>query len=836
MKYKHKCYILLSFLVILTIANCIAQQIAFPGAEGFGRFTTGGRGQNVYYVTNLNDAGAGSLRDALSAGNRTILFKVSGTIFLKSDLKVSKANTTIAGQSAPGDGICIANYTFRVEASNVIIRFIRCRLGDVTKYADDGMDGNGTSPSVTRSNIIVDHCSMGWCMDEAGSFYNNKNFTLQWCILSESLYHSYHPKGDHGYGGIWGGQGASFHHNLLAHHTSRNPRFCGSRYTGDSTHEIVDFRNNVIYNWGNINTAYGGEGGNYNIVNNYYKYGPATPNTSVRYRILSYTTMYVATDAAIYPDTVWGGKFYVNGNYVFGFATTTSVDNWTGNGTKPGVQIDNSAFKNVMARGKLTAPLTVDTVTTQSATDAFVSVVAAAGATMPRRDTIDRRISRETRTGTVTFGGHTYDSAYTKNIHSGIIDSQNDVGGWPTLNSRPYPTDADNDGMADEWETQRGLNPALATDRNGYNVNGYTHLENYLNGDSIVAVGTTNTCITAVSVTSSNTGLWLDLKDSSYQRLIATDTMNVVASIRDSATVLGNVNAQYYVSGITRLNTLGKPYLNRNITITSSVVPSGNFIVRLYITKNELNALMSADTSIKSISNLKVLWVADTTCNTLLNTIPTLINPVAQGVWGTYATGYYIDILTSKLGTYFFGSAGSVMPLNLISFKGINQNGSAYLYWVTSNEIEVDKFVVEKSNNGRAFDYLTTINATNSINNNSYSTIDSKLAKGVTYYRLKMMDKTGLYRYSNVVIVKEESELVKVIPNPAKELIEVSYGKLNSMANVKIYSVEGQLVLTSIAPANSTKTIINIASLSKGMYFLSLEDRLNSSRIIFMKE
>ncbi len=208
-------FVCLFVTLIIMSTNVRAQILAFPGAEGYGRFLLGGRGGNVYYVTSIKDDGSvGTLRDALKAGNRTILFKVSGTIFLNSPLAISKENTTIAGQSAPGDGICIANYTFKVEASNVIVRNIRCRLGDLKKFPDDAMDGNGTSPLVTRSNIIIDHCSMSWCLDEDGSFYDNKNFTLQWCILSESLYHSYHPKGDHGYGGIWGGQGTSFHHNF----------------------------------------------------------------------------------------------------------------------------------------------------------------------------------------------------------------------------------------------------------------------------------------------------------------------------------------------------------------------------------------------------------------------------------------------------------------------------------------------------------------------------------------------------------------------------------------------------------------------------------------------
>ncbi len=824
------------FVLLLSSISLIvsAQQIAFPGAEGYGRFSTGGRGQSVYYVTNLNDAGAGSLRDALSAGNRTILFKVSGTIYLNSNLKISNNNTTIAGQSAPGDGICIANYTFRVEANNVIVRFIRCRLGDVTKYADDGMDGNGTSPSVTRSNIIIDHCSMSWCLDEAGSFYDNKNFTLQWCLLSESLYHSYHPKGDHGYGGIWGGQGASFHHNLLAHHTSRNPRFCGSRYTGDSINEIVDFRNNVIYNWGNINTAYGGEGGNYNMVNNYYKSGPATNKSNLKYRILNYSCYYYSTDAAIYPDTVWGGKFYVNGNYVNGYAKTTA-DNWLGQGVNPGVQIDNTAFKNVMARGQLLNPLTVAPVTTQTAQDAFIYVVAGAGALMPKRDSVDRRIARETATGTVTVGGHTYDSAYTANLPSGIIDSQNDVGGWPTLNSRPYPTDSDNDGMPDEWETQRGLNVANATDRNNFNINGYTNLENFLNGDSIIAVGTLNTCNNTLPVISANTGVYINLKDSSYQRLIATDTMNLVASILDSAISLGSVQSTYYVSSTTRLNSFGKPYLKRNITIKSSLNPTGNFKLRLYITKAELNSLKAVDTAIKSINDIKVLYVKDTNCITTLNVVPAILNPIQSGEWGTYTTGYFVDILTNKLGTFFFGSAESVLPVELLKFNGENQANKVLLSWSTENEINLQSFLIEKSLDGINFNYCSSIDALNTPGIHEYKTFDNGWYNEVIYYRLKMIDKSGTYSYSKIITIRDKNLLLQVTPNPAKEEIKLLHGKRNKLVPIKIFSAQGQLVLERYSTMNSDYSKISIGSLVKGTYFIFMED-ISPKPVIFIKE
>ncbi|MCX6954991.1 MAG: pectate lyase [Verrucomicrobia bacterium] len=414
---------------------------AFPGAEGFGKFTVGGRGGRVIEVTNLNDNGPGSLRAAVMAtGPRTVVFRVSGTIALESELKFRTPYITIAGQTAPGDGICIKNYQVNFDTSQVIMRYLRFRPGDEKGKEQDGFGGQG-------DHIVIDHCTASWGVDETFSINKGANLTVQWCLVSESLTRSLHKKGSHGYGGLWGGPGGTWHHNILAHHSSRNPRASGNADSG-----LMDYRNNVIYNWG-FNSAYGGELWPRNWINNYYKSGPATDD-KVRHRI------FLQKDPR--------GKMYAAGNYVVGFPAITA-DNWKG-----GIDFapDGEATEQTL---RAMQPFVVAPVETQSAAVAYERVLAQAGASLVR-DAVDRRVIEEIRTGTAKYG------ASYKGGGKGLIDSQKEVGGWPELRSLPAPVDTDHDGIPDDWEKAHGLNPADATDGpRATTPGGYTNLELYLN-------------------------------------------------------------------------------------------------------------------------------------------------------------------------------------------------------------------------------------------------------------------------------------------------------------------------------------------------------------------
>jgi len=447
-------------LLFIFETDSFSQQLAFPTAEGYGKYAKGGRGGEVYEVSNLNDSGKGSLREAVEAsGPRTVVFRVSGNIELERPIKIGNSYITIAGQTAPGAGICLKNYPLSIDANHVIVRYIRVRPGDVS-----GEDYDAISSRYTK-HIILDHVSASWSVDETMSVYHCDSITVQWCIISESMSGSNHVKGSHGFGGIWGSNHSTYHHNLLAHHSSRNPRMAsGSGYT--------DYRNNVIYNWG-YQSLYGGEAnqkGNdkfnfstFNIVANYYKPGPATQAGEVAYRIANPS----------FRDENDYGNWYIADNVVEG-NKQVSVDNWNG-----GVQTAISLEKIKLEQSWKSMPIYQ-----QSATEAYKAVLAHAGAVLPERDAIDMRVIEEVRGGYATFEGESYKKEHKvadPTNPSGIIDSQNDVGGWPELKSSKPPKDTDHDGMPDQWERNNGLNPNDASDRNQITTEGYTMLEQYLN-------------------------------------------------------------------------------------------------------------------------------------------------------------------------------------------------------------------------------------------------------------------------------------------------------------------------------------------------------------------
>ncbi len=512
----------------LMSAAALAQAPAFPGAEGHGRYVTGGRGGKVIHVTNLNDKGTGSFRAAVTGNSKKIIvFDVAGVIPLASDLTIG-ANTTILGQTAPSPGITLRYYTVRPE-DNCIIRFIRLRRGQ-EKDINDGADATWQR---NKTGIIFDHCSFSWSIDEVASFYDNNNFTMQWCTVAESLTNPGHSKGAHGYGGIWGGKLASFHHNFVGHLMNRGPRFNGARYgwTGYTSNkdydtykwenpvqaENVDFRNCVMYNA--QGTCYGGPGGGQiNIVNNYYKAGPShslksktlngikvsvssgkergsqdritqvTVSSSgnsdkkhpeyyemtSRYFISGNTTE--TTKGTVTKNQDWKGVVYDKGTYTYnGERYSADKKNFYGDAVAHQT-IDGVSCVKI----KMDNPAPTGEVTTHSAAEAFSKVLAYGGASL-YRDEIDARYMEEAKTGTAQYKGSITQSP-------GIIDKVSDVNGYTESTfgtaSRPADFDTDKDGIPDAWELANGLNPNDDSDALTYSLDGkgyYTNLEVYAN-------------------------------------------------------------------------------------------------------------------------------------------------------------------------------------------------------------------------------------------------------------------------------------------------------------------------------------------------------------------
>lgn len=511
----------------LMSAAALAQTPAFPGAEGHGRYVTGGRGGKVIHVTNLNDSGTGSFREAVKSGNRIIVFDVAGVIALKSELKFAD-NITILGQTAPSPGITLRYYTVQ-PGNNNIICFLRIRRGE-EKNINDGADATWQR---NKTGIIFDHCSFSWSIDEVASFYDNNNFTMQWCTVAESLTNPGHSKGAHGYGGIWGGKLASFHHNFVGHLMNRGPRFNGARYgwTGYTSNkdydtykwenpvqaENVDFRNCVMYNA--QGTCYGGPGGGQiNIVNNYYKAGPShslkgktlnglkvdISTGSVRGNQDRITLVTLSTQSnsdknhpELYDMT---SRYFINGNTTETTkGSVTTNQDWKGISYDKGIPSlngeyyspdaknfygDNVAHVTISGKScvkiKMDAPAPTGEVTTHSAAESFSKVLAYSGASL-YRDEIDARYMEEAKTGTAKYKG-----SITKS--PGIIDKVSDVNGYTEANfstgSRPADFDTDKDGIPDAWEITNGLDPNDASDALTYSLDSkeyYTNLEVYAN-------------------------------------------------------------------------------------------------------------------------------------------------------------------------------------------------------------------------------------------------------------------------------------------------------------------------------------------------------------------
>ena len=524
-------YLILAMTVGTMTAMAQEEVPAFPGAEGHARYITGGRGGEIRHVTNLNDSGTGSLREALKGDKaKTIVFDVSGYIDLKSQLDIT-SNTTIAGQTAPYPGVTLRYYTIYFgKCDNVIVRYMRFRRSQV-KDVNDGADATWGR---RRNQIMLDHCSFSWSIDEVASFYDNNNFTMQWCTIGEAQNDAGHGKGNHSYGGIWGGKLASFHHNLLIHLNNRSPRFNGARYSwGDFKKnmyydqykwenaiqaETVDFRNCVMYNWGQANGCYGGPGGGYiNIVNNYYKAGPGTKNK----KNVTQISVGASSNSTEGDQIGMTSRYYINGNYVTAAGEgKAAYYDWTGvlydgvtytiDGEKYSKDPkhfygDTVTYKQNTdgvdcIRIKVDGPCPIGDITTHSAEVTYDKVISYAGASL-YRDAVDARYIEETKDGVVTYTG-------TKTGIKGIVDVINDPEGeqndkcpsFPTLASetRSADFDTDGDGMPDEWETANGLNPNDASDAKTItldNVKGwYTNLEVYMNAlvEDIMKEGNTD--------------------------------------------------------------------------------------------------------------------------------------------------------------------------------------------------------------------------------------------------------------------------------------------------------------------------------------------------------
>ncbi len=859
--------ILLLIISITFILKTQAQLLAFSTAEGAGKFTTGGRGSSsvaptIFVVTSLADPlpittlVPGTFRYACStaAANKIIVFRVSGTIHLNGILNLKTANTTIAGQTAPGDGICVADNQVTINADNMIIRNLRFRMGDKNQlittpigcgipapifnyssscYPTVNISGNSDAFGDNgggKNNLIIDHCTMSWSNDEAFTVYKGSNVTLQWNIISEPLNYSYHVEnGDpdyelHAFGGIWGGTNTTAHHNLFAHCKGRMPRFDGIRNIAG---EKVDFRNNVIYNWGDYNTN-GGEGGNYNVVNNYYKWGPSTASVNTQTNNINKRNMilnpYKKTSAPALPY----GNYYLTGNYCDNSAAVTT-DNWLGvayNSTLP-----TPAELTTM---QLVAPVTFsNTINTETATEAYNNVLANVGCALPNRDTLDTRIINDVinRTGKLidVQGGFPNWTPY--------ITSQT---AWPTLAISIAQTDADADGVPDNWEAARTTNTATFV-TNGYvSTSGYNNIENYINGDTIVAVGVANTCITGRKINCTNSGNWLHSRDVTYSTpgnpgyTASVDSNQIIASILDNGN-FGEFTVSYYTSSTNR-TVNGNQYLRRNITITPAnpLLITAPVTVRFYFSKAEFDALKVADPSIVTINDIKLIKSPINSCEANMFTAYSTITPTANAIYGTYQNGYYLEFQTSSFSTFTIVSNAVVAPIKLSQFlaQKINSN-TAKLTWTTEQETNSKHFLIQRSTDGNNFKTIATIAAAgNSASQKNYVFNDVETKKGIFYYKLLQEDFDG----KNTVcetrkLIFDKKYDVTIYPNPSSAMINIKVANENIFTVIVFDNLGKKIMQQQI-----TNGKLNVENLPTGTYQVQIKTKTEIYNTKLIKE
>lgn len=904
-----------------------AQTKAFPEAEGFGKFATGGRGGKVYAVTNLNDAGAGSFREAFNAypgEPLTIIFKVGGIINLQSQIKVNRSNFTIAGQTAPGDGICLTGHSFIINGAetggnhgNIIVRYLRSRPASNLATGVYGFDLENCH------NVIIDHCSFSWANEECAAMYDMENITVQYSIISEGLFNAGHNKGSRGYGGVWGGQYSSFHHNLFAHLNARSTRFNGAR--AHDVNALIDYRNNVVYNAGSRNAAAGGAVNienafsRINIVNNFYKPGPATPSD------------YLFIEADYEGEEAKGvGEFHVSGNIMNGDAGKTS-DNWSAvSFTKiPEASLD---FAKSLTAFSVSSPIPV-----QSASDAYADVLKNVGAILPVRDAVDKRVVSETATGTASAIGATSGKA-------GIIDAPSEVGGFPVYNSATALTDTDGDGMPDNWELTNSLNPNDAVDGNSLNGDGYTMLEVYLNSIAAVSTNPVNilgfstsliqgnlttsilnwviaddTALQNISLERSEDGITFaeinnqlsknnsgiseytytdnaPLPSLTYYRLKITDKSNNVSY--SEVKQLSNPIAEAYWTEPFTTTTVTD--INKPATVETSVQSNGSWIV--YGAKKKEKSVSDVHTDNQWTSgsinpSLEILNGNESNTATYsLTEPPYVITPIfSQGIskitfneivrndigtnsiiiftskdggqtWSTTGIGTAtkaskFDLITVNIedntvnrlkitkpagvgmnidNLTIYAPVGVTLPLQFLSFDATLKkdiSNSTVLTWVTANEVNTDRFEIERSTDGKLFTAIGSKKSKNTTGRHQYSFTDENPLEGYNYYRLKQLDHDAAFTYSDVKVVKNKSQnSFSIYPNPASNQIQVRHASTKEGAVISIYSSNGDKVKEELLKQNITNSWYEVSGFAPGIYIIKLNNGNESFTTKFIKK